>query len=473
MITTIAQKEFTSLMRDKRFVVMSVIVCILLVAAVTTGVISYNQLNQERKVAQREATEDFKHQPARHPHRMAHYGAYAFRPKSSLSFFDFGLDNYTGTMVYLEAHQQNSANFSTVQQSGSLLRFGELTVAFVLQLLLPLLIIFLSFNAFTQEKEDDTIKTLLSQGISVNSIAAGKLVGYSKALAMMLIPALLAAAVFLFMANDLRMDGEFMIRITLFAVTYSLYFFVFLTVCILVSAANRYSRTALVTLLGIWILSCIIIPKVTANLGSLLFPAPAKAEMDAFVHHAASKGIDGHNPQDKRTAEFIKSLLVKYKVDSVSQLPVNIDGLVMAQGEAYSSKVYAEEFDKLAETYRRQSSISEWAGFLNPYLAVRHISMSLAGTDAAHYVHFLKAAESYRYRLTQHLNYLQATKLSYHDKDTRLDATNWKNYPEFTYEQPPVSFGITQHGISYAALLVWGVSLFVLFRHLTIKFFTL
>ncbi|WP_256011665.1 DUF3526 domain-containing protein [Desertivirga xinjiangensis] len=471
MIRTISQKEVTSVLRDKRFVLIGVIVVLLLVAAVITGIISYKQLSAERTIAQQEASNDFKDQPARHPHRMAHYGSYAFRPKSSFSFFDFGLDSYTGTMVYLEAHQQNSSNFSTVQQSGSLLRFGELTVAFVLQWLIPLLIIFLSFNTFTQEKEDATIKNLLSQGMTVGEIALGKLHGYLKVLTLILVPALLATFVFMFLANDLKFNGDFLLRLALFVAAYSIYFFIFLALCILVSAFNQYSRTALISLLAIWIFCCILLPKITANMGSLLFPAPVKAEMDALVHHAASKGIDGHNPQDKRRADLTKKLLAKYKVDSVSQLPVNIDGVIMAEGEAYSSRVYAEEFDKLADTFRKQSSISEWAGFVNPFQAIRYISMGLAGTDAAHYVHFLKAAEAYRYQLTQHLNHLQASKLKYHDKDTRLDSSHWKNYPEFEYRQPPVTFALSRHWISIAALLTWGILLLSLFRYLISRLF--
>jgi ABC-2 type transport system permease protein len=473
MIRTLSQKEFISALRDKRFIILGGIVIALLVLASITGVMSYNQVAAERNIAQQTATEDFRNAPARHPHRMAHYGSYAFRPKSSLSFFDFGLDSYTGTMVYLEAHQQNSANFSSVQQSGTLMRFGEMTLAFVLQWLIPLLIIFLCFNAFTQEKEQETIKVLLSQGLSVGRIANAKLKGYGKVLLLIIIPAMLTASLFLMLANNLSVNADFGFRLLLFFSVYALYFFIFLAGSILVSAWSRHSRTALLTLLGIWITACVIMPKMTANLGSLLYQTPTKAEMDAHVHHAASKGIDGHNPQDKRTEAFTRSLLQKYGVDSVSQLPVNIDGLVMAEGEAYSSKVYAQEFDRLAQTYGQQNAVSEWAGFINPFLSVRYISMGLAGTDQQHYVHFLKAAEEYRYRLAQHMNTLQATKLHYHDKDTRLDASNWKNYPAFEYRQPPVSFILSAHLISFAALLLWGLILYLVFHTLINRYFTL
>ena len=50
--------------------------------------------------------------PDKHPHRMAHFGSFALRIKHPLSVFDYGLDNYAGNAVYLEAHKQNTVNYS-------------------------------------------------------------------------------------------------------------------------------------------------------------------------------------------------------------------------------------------------------------------------------------------------------------------------------------------------------------------------
>jgi ABC-2 type transport system permease protein len=99
--------------------------------------------------------------------------------------------------------------------------------------------------------------------------------------------------------------------------------------------------------------------------------------------------------------------------------------------------------------------------------------MALAGTDAAHYVHFLKAAEDYRYHLAQHLNHLQTTKLKYHDKETRLNNNYWKNYPAFSYREPSVGWALSSHWVSVVALLLWGGLLYLFFTRLITRYFTL
>jgi ABC-2 type transport system permease protein len=456
MIKSIAKKEFISTLRDRRFMALSLIVLLLLLAATVVGLHSYNTLQAEREAAQQTANDQFANAEARHPHRMAHYGSFAFRPKSSISFLDFGMDSYTGASVFLEAHKQNSANFSQAQQSSSLIRFGEMTVAFVLQMLIPLLIIFLCFGAFTQEKETGTLKILLSQGVSMRQVAWAKVAGYSKVVALVVAPALLLASLLLFGRGGFELDGGLLQRLLLFIGFYLVYFFIFIVLSVVVSARHQRSSTALVTLLGIWILCCVIIPKATANLGATLYTTPTKAQMEADVHEEVSKGIDGHSSgQDERTELLKQELLKKYKVSSIEELPVNFDGIRMAAGEEHSTQVYQEHFEELTGIFRKQNRISEYASFLNPYLAVRHLSMGMAGSDFNHYVHFQQEAEQYRYNLAQGLNHIQASRLKYGDKETRLGSDTWKEFKPFHYETPQASWALGNHLVSFIALFMW------------------
>jgi ABC-2 type transport system permease protein len=456
MIKSISNKEFISTLRDSRFMALSIIVLLLLLASTVVGLHSYNTLQAERDAAQQTVNDQFANSADRHPHRMAHYGFYAFRPKSSISFLDFGMDSYTGASVFLEAHKQNNSNFSQAQQSSSLIRFGEMTVAFVLQMLIPLLIIFLCFGAFTQEKETGTLKILLSQGVSLRQVAWAKVAGYSKVVALVVAPALVLAGLLLFGRGGFELDGDLLQRLLLFIGFYLVYFFIFIVLSVVVSAVHQRSSTALVTLLGIWILCCVIIPKATANLGATLYTTPTKAQMDADVHEEVAKGIDGHGSgQDERTEALKQELLEKYKVSSVEELPVNFDGIRMAAGEEHSTRVFQEHHDELTGIFRKQNRISEYAGFLNPYLAVRHLSMGMAGSDFNHYVHFQKEAEQYRYNLAQGLNHIQATRLRYGDKETRLGSDTWREFQPFVYETPQASWTLRNHFVSVIALFMW------------------
>ncbi|MFD3003484.1 DUF3526 domain-containing protein [Pontibacter toksunensis] len=210
-------------------------------------------------------------------------------------------------------------------------------------------------------------------------------------------------------------------------------------------------------MLGIWILFCVITPKAAANLGANLYTTPTKAQMEADVHEEVAKGIDGHNSQDERAEALKQELLKKYKVQTPEELPVNFDGILMAVGEEQSSHVFQEHFVELTGTFEKQNSISEYAGLLNPYLAVRHLSMGMAGSDFSHYIHFQKMAEQYRYNQSQKLNHIQATQIKYGDKETRLSGETWKAFTPFTYETPPAEWALGNHIVSIAGMLLWLV----------------
>ncbi|RCR65557.1 ABC transporter permease [Larkinella punicea] len=459
----IARNEFTQTRRDRRFVVAAGVVLLLLVVATWTGFRNYRSLADKREQANQSARAAWLGQTEKNPHSAAHYGTFAFRPKSDLSFLDFGLDTYTGASVYLEGHRQNDAKFSAAEDATVLIRFGEMTVAFVLQLLIPLLTIFLCFSTFTRERVENTLKLLVSQGASTPDLYWGKVWGYSQVVGLMVGPALLLAGGLLFAQTGFDATADTGLRLVLFVLLYALYFFLFVAGSVFVSARSSSSRNSLLTLLGVWIVACIILPKATANLGESLFSVPSSYAFRKQINEDQEKGIDGHNPSSARAKELEKKILAQYGVDSVSKLPVNFDGIVMQEGEKYTSMVYQKHFGALQDQFERQNSLADIVGFLNPYLAVRDLSMGLSGSDYAHFLDFKAKAEQYRFGLVERLNNHMKTFSKTGDWEKTVSRDFWAQTPDFQYQLPPVGWALRRHALSglalmlFGSMLVWGV----------------
>ena len=137
MIGTIAAKELKEIMRDGRIKSSAAIIGVMLLAALATAAQRYLDISVERDSAQAIVTEQWLEQGEKNPHAAAHYGVYAFKPVTPLSFFDTGVSTYTGVSVWLEAHKQNDAEGQPAKDATAIARFGELTAAFTLQILLP------------------------------------------------------------------------------------------------------------------------------------------------------------------------------------------------------------------------------------------------------------------------------------------------------------------------------------------------
>lgn len=402
---------------------------------------------------------EFDAQPDRHPHRMVHYGHFVFRPLSALAFFDPGVDAFTGNMLFVEGHRQNSTVFAEARQSSLLLRFGQLTPAFVLQTLVPLLLVFLGFRSVTREREQGNLRLMLAQGVTSRSLLLGKWIALAGAAGLVVLPAILALGAGV-VAGAASAAASAMLLLV-----YGVYLAVWVTLTVLLSAWTGSSRNALLLLVGAWIASVMMLPRTAPVLAQTAHPLPTRIEMDIAVHRDAMKVGDSHNPDDPYYADFKRKVLARYGVARVEDLPVNYAGLVSAEGERLTSELYDRHAARGFAIERAQSARVASLAWLSPVIAVRRASMALAGTDLVAYQRFLVDAERYRYRLIQALNGMHAENVHHDgDKDQRISHEYWKTLPQFREEAAaggdprsgaPALAVLTAWGLLLAGLLVW------------------
>lgn len=463
MLKIIIKKEILVAFRDVRIQVSALVLLTLMITAVILGKQGQKQMQEERESAHSEMYDQWVNQGEKNPHSAAHYGQFAFKPKSSLSFLDMGLDTYTGTSVFLEAHKQHEVLFSRAQDSNSMIRFGELTGALIFQLLIPLLIIFLAFNAISKEREEGTLKLIYGQGLSLKTLFIGKVFGTYIVVLVLFIP----IAVLSYLLLDQQVVGfksQVSEKFFLLVVGYSIYFLISTLIAVLVSSFSKSSGFALISLIGIWILAGIIIPKASTSVADKIYPSSSQFDFRNTIAEKVENGIDGHNPSDKRLENLKQEILKKYEVQTIEELPVNWSAISLQAGEEYTDQVYDTEFSKIEQTFRKQNQFSEWVGFINPYIAIRNISMGLSGTDYHHHISFAKAAENYRRDFVKKMNkdmeLNQRADMAYDEYSVGSEI--WSQIQPFEYELPSTAQVLAIHWKGIAALTFWLTLLIVL-----------
>ena len=461
ILLRIAGNEVRQSLRNRSLAIACGAVAVLLLLSAVIARQNQARLDAHRDAWQQRVRTNWLEQPDRHPHRASHYGYLAFRPKSPLSFFDFGVDSFAGTSVYLEAHRQNTANFSEARHSGGMLRFGELSPAMALQLLAPLAIFFLGFGAIAGEREGGTLQMLLAQGVRWRAILLGKTLGVAAMAALIAAPGMLLLLFWQIAAGAAGTRDALWRGLGLFA-GHAFYLLLCAAIAVLVSARQATSRGALTTLLLCWIVFCVVAPRAAQTLGGFVAPAPAKAEFDAILERELAREGDSHDPNDPHFAALRAEMLAKYNVRDVRELPFNYGALVMLEAEKISSEIFRRRYDELLDTFRRQNRFSEWGALLDPYLAIRNLSMALAGTDLAHYAAFQQQAEAFRFEMVQALNRLHLTEIKFeNDRAQRVSRDRWQSFPGFAFRPPSIAEALKQQWASLVALLLWGLGLAV------------
>jgi ABC-2 type transport system permease protein len=455
MIATIARKEMVEMIRDGRFRWSAGITLCLLLGSVAMGWQHYREVSKQHETARRETRQQWLKQGEKNPHSAAHYGVYAFKPKMPLSLVDPGVDPYVGVAAWLEAHKQNEFKFKPAQDSTALARLGELTGSTVLQLLIPLVIVLLTFSAFASEREMGTLRQLLSLGVKRSDLAWGKALGIAYALALLLIPATAIGVAGLALTSENGSLAQSWSRIGLMMLGYLVYFASFVGVSLAVSAASKSSLVALIVLLGFWIFNGLIAPKAVTDIARAIHPTPSALDFAKQMEHDIENGMDGHNPADSRADALKAELLRKYKVDSIEKLPVDFAGLRMQAGEEYGNQVFDKHYGELWATYERQRRIHELASLFAPALAIRSVSMGLSGTDFPQHSHFAKAAEEYRRVINREMN----MDLAYNAKGKTVYMANqqlWEKIPDFEYTAPDLGWVLSHQTTSFVMLALWA-----------------
>jgi len=467
-ILTVAMDEWRYWIRSKLALSVLVIGLLLTLSSVIVTAFNMIELSHARQSQQISAEQAFAQQPDRHPHRMVHYGHYAFRVPSPLSTLDPGVDAYTGNSIFLEGHRQNSAMFADQRQGTALTKLGSLSPAFIVQVLAPLLLILIGYSSVSREKESQTLTFILSQGTSIFTLIIGKGLALLSVVGLIMLPLVVSGSVAI-------IQGESALIVASFIFAYVLYLVVWTLVVLLFSSAVSKNSESFTGLAFVWILLCVAMPRIASTTAATSAPAAGKLETDFAVIAQLRKLGDGHNAADPAFAKLKASLLAQYNVDTVAELPINFRGAVASASEAELTQVLNRFAEKSMQNELTQTQISRHFGWLSPMVAMRALSMISAGTSIETHHKFMREAEALRFSFVQALNKVHVEQLSYTDdmnrnvdanatKKARVSAQNWQILQNFNFTIDDASTRLNRSFSAFLQLLVWIAALSVLIR---------
>lgn len=423
----VARTEVRVALRDGRVRWAAVVLLALLVATGAEGWRRAVDMRAERVGAQRLVREQWLGQRPKDPHAAAHFGTYVFQPVSALAFLDPGLLDHVGIAGFLEAHRRNEFRYRPAADAPALPWLGPLTPAAVLQQLVPLVVLLLTYSAVAAERDSGMLRQIRSLGVPLRVIALGKMLGLAGILGLMLLLPLALGLGWL----GWRLTGselaEILPRLGGLVLVYTLYFLTVLGVATAVSTASRSARRALAVLLGFWIVNGFLAPRVAVEVTRALVPAGSPAAFARKLDAAVASHEEGYREAAAR-------------------------GLQAAEDESNArfDALYAEWEGALELQERRLQQMA----LLAPGLSLHLVSMALAGTDHAHHRHFATAGERYRRTMVRTMN--QEFVRSLLAFGTRPgDPTTWAKVSDVVYTPPDVVSVLGRSSWAIGLLLAW------------------
>lgn len=455
--------EIKSSLRNKTFRMLSVMLWSLLLISSFGGYSNYQANLATRLHSQNLVNQEWEHQ-TRNPHAAAHWGTYLFKPYPFISIYENGLANYTGNYYRVEAHKQHQVNAVNLQDKEAFMRMNELSIAVTFQILMPLLIIMLGFSTITRERESKTLLLLRTQGLTLRQLIWGKFLGNYILILLLTVPVFLL--MFLSLWFDLENNAQ-QTRLLLFFLTYAVYFFIVLAVVILISSLSRSSRSSLLTCISVWIAFIVLLPKLISGFADQKYSLPSSYQFEHDVKEGFNKGLGKDGSYVERSEAYLKLFLKKYQVDSISQLPHDVAfGLDLLQSEKYNNKVYEHYSSHLEKKINQQQQLIDLAGFVNPLMATRQLSMGLAGTDFYHHLDFYHHARQFRNKFNETLN-KRILEYGNHNKSQFFKESEifYQNMDKFHYTYPPVKWVLKTHLLALLSMFAW-IAMAIILLHI-------
>lgn len=446
--------EWKTLLRIRVLAYLTLFFAAGLILVTWLGIVQNNRQQEQQQAAKEHIRKQWESIDAMNPHGAAHYGSYAFKPVTALSSIDEGINTITGNVLRLEGHVQNEIAYSEASQSLSVSKFGKLKPSLLLQYVIPLFLIFLAFASVSNEKETGRLKLLVFQGTSLTRLIFAKALSvWLYGLALLIVTVGIQAII-----NAKGMGTDSRARVAFLLLAYALYYYIIALLTTWFSARLKNNAASLSSMLAVWILWTVFLPKIWGNTVDKLYPLPSRQEFKAAMQEDRSKGMDGHNPSDKRADEFKQKILAQYKVDKVEDLPVNYDGLRMQADEEYGNNVWDKHFGNNYAILQKQKNAYQLSGIFNPFASLQSASMGISGSDMYHHLDFLQQAENYRRNLIKTLNEKQAyggSKTG--DWGWKENNDFYKSVKDFEYSTPVIGNAGSHYRVDILLLMLWAL----------------
>jgi len=455
--------EWRGFIRNKLFIFFSLFFLLSLIITTIFGVIQ----NDTQRQSQREAHDHIRSQwddlDNYNAHGAAHFGTYAFKPNTVLNSLDEGINSVTGVVLRLEGHKQNDVTFSERSQSLEVSKFGKFKPSLLFQFIIPIFLIFLSFNTYTSELHSGRLKLLVIQGNSLLKIVFAKIITLLSLSFILLFITMLIQFVLNF--NSFLPDEIY--RLIVFFFSYLIYYFIIISLTILFSMLFKNNVSVLSTVIIVWLLWTVFLPKTVGNFTESISPLPTRFDLNKDMKEDRSKGIDGHNPSDQRIAKLEKETLEKYGKESLDELrdtskmdkTVNFSGIVLQADEEYGNKVWDKHFGEVYSILKRQKEHYQISGLINPFASLQSLSMGSCGTDLIHHLDFLNQAEVYRRYFVKSLNH-EYTFVSLIGENARMSNNEFfRSIKDFNYTSSSFLSLVSYYILDLFFLLFWFLTL--------------
>ncbi|MFH1940664.1 MAG: ABC transporter permease subunit [bacterium] len=380
---------------------------------------------------------------------------------------------------------QKDADLGSFDDNPLPVLFPPLDLVFIVTIILSLMALLFSYDAVCGERENSTLKLMLSNSIPKAGILLGKWIGGSITLFIPFLLSLLVGALYVILHPSIHWDGAAWMTFILFILASVTFVSVFHLLGLLVSAFSRISSISILTCLFVWVLLVLAIPNLSPYIAAQFFRIPSVNRIEKEVSRLT--GVERDALGRQLTAEIRQRYETEYgkpfaEFQSMDQQAIlsrlRTDESFRSMVEAYrdetdnawmeANRIQGEKADAISRELTMkadtQTGVAKHIACLSPYANFVYLATDLTGTGLRGMDYFNQSVGVF----SQTFNpYLERKVQQARETDPLFNSESFidlSDRPRFAFKEESVKDKLT------AVLPYWGILLFFNILFFTIAF---
>jgi ABC-type transport system involved in multi-copper enzyme maturation permease subunit len=321
MLRTIIKREILEYLKSAKFLIGLLIAIVLAAAGMMINLQDYVTRHQDYIDAKKDL-------------KRSGFEISIFREPQVLSVLARGKDRDLGNqlrMSIMSAPGELTGYMSGgPRRSAPASEFSAVDFAFLVRVVLSLLVVFMAYNAVSEEKANGTLKLAMANAVPRDKLVLGKLVSGLLVILAALAVAALIAGLLLAVHPSVSVSGADLVRAVWMLAVSALYLSAFFALGLFVSVMTNRPAVSLMVLLQAWVFLVIIYPNLSVAAAGRLVRLPSEealskqkaAAMQKFepdikkANAAYAKGTA--TPEDRRKADqaWASTEVENHKIDA-------------------------------------------------------------------------------------------------------------------------------------------------------------
>lgn len=369
-----------------------------------------------------------------------------FLTPGELSDFAIGQSDFLPLTGEVSLRQANIKQFSKYEFEDPVsLALGSFDLSKAVIFILPLLLIVLSFDVLSSDRDANRLGLALAQGVNLRVFFWRKL--FIRCAAVLVLVITVSTIMFIIQTNQFTSDRVSLFAIWLFGVV--LYAFFWMAIVGFIASKNKNGESNVISLLILWAGFTLIVPAAATSVTETIYPTPSR-----LAYMAEAREME--NEAGLEIADIANRYLLDHpelSVSNDSEMPAFYrTGFLVSSTMDEATASILNDFESTA--LERENTL-ELLRYISPAITTHILFNDLAGTSSKRHSEYYKAVRDFKNQYAERVGPVIMA-------NERLGGNDFNSLPQFHFPKQSISDILSNNLISLIFLvIVSGILMFL------------